>query len=369
VKVPRAKSPHSADTGTGTASVAPTPVAPPAGEVVAIPILSLQPGESPRLNGEDKAHIARLAGTDAPLPPILVDRRTMRVIDGMHRLMAASLQGRETIDATFFDGGEADAFLQAVRENVTHGLPLSLADRKAAAERIITSHPHMSDRALAGSVGLSAKTIAAIRKRAIAEMSRSNARVGKDGKVRPLDSREGRRRAAEILGRHPQASLRDAARAAGISPATARDVRKRITGDQSLISGESSVEEDYAASPLAADSSSTYARGLAGSSVTDLADPQPSVSPVPLAPNPSALVQRLMRDPSLRSNEQCKAILRMLHINAIGADQLPTAALAIPPHSLEIVVQLARQYADMWRDLAGDLDRRAQIIDPLRATP
>ncbi|HLK74721.1 MAG TPA: ParB/RepB/Spo0J family partition protein, partial [Streptosporangiaceae bacterium] len=128
---------------------------------VAVPVLSLRPADSPRLNGEDKAHIARLAETETPLPPILVDRRTMRVIDGMHRLMAASLQGRETIDVKFFGGNEADVFLRAVQENIAHGLPLSQADRRAAAERIIASHPHMSDRAIGQSAGLAAKTVAA----------------------------------------------------------------------------------------------------------------------------------------------------------------------------------------------------------------
>src|SRR5216683_6312208 len=68
-------------------------------EIVAIPVRSLRPGVSPRLEGEDRAHVARLAETESPLPPILVDRCSMRVIDGMHRLMAASLGGRETIDA------------------------------------------------------------------------------------------------------------------------------------------------------------------------------------------------------------------------------------------------------------------------------
>jgi ParB-like chromosome segregation protein Spo0J len=57
----------------------------------------------------------------------------MRVIDGMHRLMAASLQGRESIDVMFFHGSEIDVFLRAVQENITHGLPLSQADRRAAA--------------------------------------------------------------------------------------------------------------------------------------------------------------------------------------------------------------------------------------------
>jgi hypothetical protein len=57
------------------------------------------------------------------LPPLLVDRRSMRVIDGMHRLMAALLKKRETIDVEFFDGSYADAFLLAVEANVAHGLP------------------------------------------------------------------------------------------------------------------------------------------------------------------------------------------------------------------------------------------------------
>ena len=100
----------------------------------------------------------------------------MRVIDGMHRLMAASLQARETIEVMFFDGSAADIFLCAVQENVTHGLPLSQADRRAAAERIITSHPHMSDRAIGQAAGLAAKTIAAIRKRSNRPTSRSRTR-------------------------------------------------------------------------------------------------------------------------------------------------------------------------------------------------
>ena len=87
--------------------------------VVAVPVLTLRPADSPRLNGEDKAHISRLAETETPLPPILVDRRSMRVIDGMHRLMAASLQARQTIDVIFFDGSEADVFLRAFMLDAT----------------------------------------------------------------------------------------------------------------------------------------------------------------------------------------------------------------------------------------------------------
>jgi ParB-like chromosome segregation protein Spo0J len=345
--------------------------------VVEVPLLILRPADSPRLNGEDKAHIARLAETETPLPPILVDKRTMRVIDGMHRLMAASLLGRETIKVIFFEGSEADIFLRAVQENVSHGLPLSQADRRAAAERIIASHPHMSDRAIGHSAGLAAKTIAAIRKRSSEGMPQSSARVGRDGRIRPLDSAVGRRRAAELLIEQPGASLRDIARAAGISPATVLDVRKR------LERGESPVPERPAASAAQANAASTYATvssDTAGQGADPLADDGSTVPASPLRlsprpasravapPDPAATVEKLLRDPSLRNNERGKGVLRLLHVNAVGAEQLPDVAAAVPPHCVGIVVQLARHYAQMWQDFAKELDGRARIIDPSAAT-
>jgi len=88
----------------------------------------------------------------------------MGIIDGVHRVQAAILRGQKEIDAEFVDGSSEDAFVLAVRVNVDHGLPLSLADRKAAAERILDTHPDWSDRAIAAAVGLSHKTVGAIRR-------------------------------------------------------------------------------------------------------------------------------------------------------------------------------------------------------------
>jgi ParB-like chromosome segregation protein Spo0J len=322
--------------------------------VIAVPVLALRPADSPRLNGEDKAHIARLAETETPLPPILADRRTMRVIDGMHRLMAASLQGRQTIDVLFIDGSEADIFLRAVQENIAHGLPLSQADRRAAAERIVVSHPHLSDRAIGHSVGLAAKTVAAIRKSSSEERPQSNARVGRDGRVRPLDSGAGRRRAAELLAQQPTASLRDVARAAGISPATVLDVRKR------LARGESPVPQKPAAG--AGRKIGGAEDDAAGNGTSAQASRFSSRLAVP--PDPAVAVVKLLRDPSLRNNERGKGMLRLLHVNAVGAEQLPEVADAVPAHCVATVVQLARQYAKMWQDFAQELDGRARIIDP-----
>jgi hypothetical protein len=97
-----------------------------------VPVGIPLPADSPRLGGENRDHIRLLADATAPLPPILVHRSTMRVIDGMHRLRAAMLRGATEIAVEFFDGTEAEAFARAVRENVAHGLPLSRSDREAA---------------------------------------------------------------------------------------------------------------------------------------------------------------------------------------------------------------------------------------------
>lgn len=322
---------------------------PPAGrdpvgrEIVPVPVLSLMPGYSPRLKGEDKEHVARLAESDEPLPSILVERRSMRVIDGMHRLLAASLRGQETIDVEFFDGSAADAFLRAVETNVRHGLPLSLADRRAAAARIIKTHPQMSDRAIGETTGLAARTVAALRRRSTEMVLQLNARVGRDGRVRPLSSAEGRLRAAALLAENPRASLREIARGAGVSPATARDVRKR------LERGEPPVPDRFR--------SGTASAGPSAQSRAARPSPQRIAAP-------SAVLGKLLRDPALRNNEQGRQLLRLLHVNAVGTQQWPAAVASVPPHCVAIVVQLAQHYGEMWQSIAQELDGRARITDP-----
>jgi hypothetical protein len=316
----------------------------PAGEVVAVPILSLRAGESPRLNGEDKTHVARLAEAEGPLPPILVERRGMRVIDGMHRLLAASLKGRETVDVVFFDGGPEEVFLLAVEANVAHGLPLSHSDRRAAAKRIIASHPHMSDRAIGASTGLSAKVVAAMR-RSTGAVPQLTSRMGRDGRVRPLNGARGRLQAAQLLAEHPGASLREVARRAGVSPATALDVRQRLErGEKPTLPG---------AGPARASGVASRRSALRREPARD----------TPSAPD--AAVRKLLRDPSLRNSEHGRQLLRLLQVNnGVGAQDWPGMVVAVPPHSTAIIGQIARHYAQMWQYIAQELDRRAMIIDP-----
>jgi transposase-like protein len=321
--------------------------------VVAVPVLSLHTGESPRLEGEDQAHIARLAEIEGPLPPILVDRRSMRVIDGMHRLMAALLKGQETINVQYYDGAENDAFLRAVKANVTHGLPLSLADRRAAADRIVRSHPHMSDRSISHLVGLASKTVAAVRRSASAR-PQLHARVGGDGRVRPLNGALGRERAAALMARHPDASLREVARDAGISPGTVRDVRRR------LESGEKPAPAQHSRT---ADADGNVARqDRPGPPQARSAEASDKVSGRAL--DPAALLDRLRRDPALRYNEQGRRLLRVLQLNTVMAEEWASLMSTVPTHSVTTVAQLAREYARMWLLFAQELHERPEGTGP-----
>lgn len=171
------------DSRSDTTSAAEAGTAP---TVELVPLGMLKAADSPRTNGHSEDHVRALAEVSEGLPPILVHAQTLRVIDGMHRWHAAQLRGDEDIAVIFVDGDEDDVFVRAVRENISHGLPLTLDDRRAAALRILIAHPELSDRSVAGICGLSPKTVGAVRSRSTEEIPRSTVRVGKDGRTRPL---------------------------------------------------------------------------------------------------------------------------------------------------------------------------------------
>ncbi|MGH3437445.1 MAG: hypothetical protein ACRDRN_13370 [Sciscionella sp.] len=126
-----------------------------------------------------------LLRSEATLPPDMVNRAPLRVIDGMHRLRAVALRNKEGGRGKVLDGDERDAFVLAVEENIAHGLPLSRA------ARIVASHPEWSDRMIASKVGLAAQTVSAIRRCSTEENFQLNARIGRDGRLRPLSTVEG----------------------------------------------------------------------------------------------------------------------------------------------------------------------------------
>ena len=314
-------------------------------QLVAVLVTSLLPGDSPRLKGEDAKHVAHLAELDGPLPPILVDRCSMRVIDGMHRLRAAALRGEKTIEVDYFEGTTEEAFLRAVEANVAHGLPLSQEDRRAATRRIIVSHPQMSDRAIARASGLSAKSVATIRQESATTAPPLTKRIGIDGKARPVDSADGRRRAAELIAEFPLASLRDVARRAGISPATVSDVRKRLASGVAPVPDGGTSRSDHPSEERIRPA--TPMRRLTGLGVSRAEEkPRPVLS----------VLEDLLADPSLRMREDGRKLLRLLQRSALERDGVLKLASTVPRHCSGVVADLARQYAEVWASFAEELD-------------
>jgi ParB-like chromosome segregation protein Spo0J len=307
--------------------------------VVCVPISELRPADSPRFGGLDAEHAQSLADVDAELPPIVVRLATMRVIDGMHRLNAAKLRGQDTINVQFFDGDEDEAFLLAVAANISHGLPLRIAERRAAAARIIRGHPEMSDRSIAGIAGLAAKTVAAIRT-AADDCPQVGARVGRDGRVRPLNSADGRRIAGSLFAEQPEASLRKIAKEAGISVGTARDVRERIRRGEDPTLPRQRAKDSAEAGPARF--------GPAGTRRTDEAIDH------------RAILEHLRRDPSLRYSDSGRNLLRWLGLRAISTADWETIVNEIPPHCAIVVARVARGAAFAWSDFADALDQRVQ---------
>jgi ParB-like chromosome segregation protein Spo0J len=303
--------------------------------VVRVEVNRLLLSGSPRMNGEDTEHIRILADVQDELPPITVRRATMQVIDGRHRVRAALLNGNSTISARLIDCDERTAFILAVRENITHGLPLQIAERKAAALSIIASRPDWSDRSVGAAAGLSDKTVSALRAGATADSPQSDTRVGKDGRVRPVNSAVSRRQAAAMMSERPDAGIREVARVCGLSPATVRDVRQR------LERGEDPVPERYRKRSRDFTAAPRKPRAQA-----------PSV-------DSKALLAKVMNDPTVRMSETGRNLVRWLHRHAIDAATCSAAAASVPDHWMLPVAGLARSCAAAWIELAEQLERKA----------
>ncbi|PNE43034.1 hypothetical protein AOB60_07195 [Streptomyces noursei] len=313
-----------------------------------LPVASLLPADSPRRHGIDQEHVRLLAESGDELPPVLVHRATLRVVDGMHRLHAAVLRGHDSIDVEFFDGAESEIFLQAVRANVVHGLPLSLQDRKSAAVRLLQTHAELSDRALARVAGLSPKTVGAIRRCSGEENPHPNKRIGRDGRAHPMDTARRRQVAAEVIAERPEASLREVAALAGIAVSTAHEARRRL-------------QEESAGSVTEAATATTQPRS---------SGERPGGKRVAAAVNSSGppraakeTIKAMLADPSLRLTQSGRELLRLLLTRAVEIGELDGFMEAVPAHSARRMADVAAEFARTWDKFGRDLRMRAKELE------
>ena len=284
-----------------------------------------------RRHGEQPSHVMQLMTAEWPMPPIIVHRNTFQVLDGAHRVQAAINKGMNCIEATFYEGSSELAFVVAVAANITTGgLPPTIADRRAAASRILREHGCWSDRAVAQATGLSARTIREIRQ-ASQHHSHSQSRIGRDGRVRPLSTADGRRLAARYLTADPSRSLRSIATCTGISPATVRDVRDR------LHRGEGPVPSS-------------------GGGTDNTKGPS---TPRPIPPRDvKPILSAIAKDPALRLSGPGRDFLRWLQNHAVNDIDGSEIVEHVPEDCLGNIVELARRCSANWAWISHNLAHR-----------
>lgn len=304
-----------------------------AGQAARVQLDTLQPADSPRRGGTNAEHVRSLADAGEELPPILVQQSSRRVIDGMHRLAAAREKGQREISARFVDCTDEDAFVLAVVTNITCARPLPATDRRAAATRIMRHRPEASDRLIAELAGLTPKAVGTLRRQAAQTLPNPARRMGKDGRLRPVNPSDGRRIASQILEADPDASLREIAKRAGISIGTAHDVREKIRQGSDPISPKSR-----------ACSRCTAAR------TAEIPDDNVDFD---------LILRRLRRDPAVRYSQSGRTLLNWLSSpRLLSTADWQNIADSIPPHCSFEIIQIARNCAQAWTAFAEELDRR-----------
>jgi len=330
--------------------------------VLEVPTGSIERGLFLRGAGTDPAHVRMLAdvASSSELPPILLQKKTFRTVDGLHRLEAARLRGEKTIRARFVNCSDQDAFILAVKSNTLHGLPLSRADRISGAKCILAWHPDWSDRAIGVACGLGAKAIASLRRRSANGALQSGKRLGRDGKLYPVPGSEGRQRAADYIAAKPHASLREVARATDVSLGTVQDVRARMRqgADPVMAEGRESHQEHAqdlsAVGPSAGQptaESILHRRGMRRTG----------------QPTWAAVSGKLANDPSLKYSERGKEFLRWMAMHAIRADGWRDFIDAVPAHWMKDLSAVASGVADEWREFSDQL--RSRLEQPVLQRP
>jgi ParB-like chromosome segregation protein Spo0J len=291
------------------------------GAEIHVSVDDLRAGWSPRIGGERAEHVDALVESGGAWPPLLVERSTMMVIDGIHRLAAARRLGLRRIAVRFFEGTSQEVRLEAIRVNTRHGLPLTLAERRVCGTAVLRDHPEWSDRRIAEICGLSPKTVAVLRETAlVGEDLRQDRRVGRDGRARPVRDTDARRRAAAALAENPDASLRVIARRAGTSPETVRAVRTSMPPE----------------------------RGRNAGPVRPACPPEPDAA------------CRLSGDAAFSSTSAGLQFSDWFDRVIVNRDDVAAFVDAIPLSRIYEVVDEARRRAAVWESFAVQLEKRAR---------
>jgi hypothetical protein len=317
-----------------------------------VPLNSLVPGFYLRRSGTSAAHVQLLvdAAAAAKLPPILVHKSGLRIIDGLHRFEAAKLRGQTHINVRLIDCTDEQALVLAIKSNTLHGLPLTKGDRISGAKRILAAHPDWSDRAVAEIAGLSAKTIGVLRNRSTGEAPSMEKRLGRDGKLHPISGVAGRKRVVDYIKAHPDASIRQIARDVDVSLGTVHDVRDRLRRgtDPMMERRGSSAPRPVRPIPVPAPGRSAACSGIRGK--------RHHARQLTWA----EIAGKVTTDPAVRYTDGGRAFLRWMTRHGSATDEWREFVDAIPVHWLEDIESIATQVSEEWRRFADWVKEREE---------
>jgi hypothetical protein len=299
-----------------------------------VDLKSLRLGMSPRLSEQDQEHAQVLAGCLDDCPAILVERSSLTIIDGVHRVLAARMLGRSRIAVRFFEGSHEEAMFEAVRSNVTHGKPLSLAEREAAAKRILKMRSDLSNRLVAEVCGLSDKTVGKLR--ASAEITQSAVRTGRDGRQRPSNPRLTREQIAHVIASDPKVRDEEIARSLSATVAIVRDVRAKLNSPP----------------PTPGVGEELGTRSVAKVGVEDRPDPM----------RPDGLPVRWFDDRALLALTKGQELAEWLDVSDIREGHWRQYLSVLPLGRIPQLIDDARSRATEWSRFADSLEDRARDL-------
>lgn len=335
------------------------------GEVVELPVNEIGPGPLVREQRIDLDHRNLLVPVLDDVPPILV-RETAKgwsLVDGQHRLAAAKEAGRPTIRATVVALDDAEALEAAIEANTTHGKPLSLVERKAAARTLVES-TKFSDRRIASICSIDERTVAAMRPadRPTAGNGAVGRSEGSDGKQRPASpeaAKAQREAIARMLDEHPDLSANEIARRLGCSAMTVLAVRKE----------REAPSEGAAATPPAASATPTEQPGdacVTPSPALGLAPPIPDDAPTTAGEllDPCPVPGEWRKHPAMKRTNATRDAALILD-RRMPRDSEPVAAVAagIPPELAPGLIREAHHAARFWTELADALTRPVTLSE------
>lgn len=195
-----------------------------------------------QLRPELAAQVRRLAKVLDDCPPILVARDSFVLVDGFMRVTAARACGRTRLPVTWTSGTGAELLEQAIIANARHGVPLSMAQRKAGAARLLEAAPGWSNGRIAKACGVSESVVRRLPRPGPSPTdvdsplprpgpSPTEHRLGADGKLYPV-AHGAQDAARALLAAHPESSDRVIAQTARLSATTVGRLRRQVAAGE-----------------------------------------------------------------------------------------------------------------------------------------